>query len=98
MSRGTARLNDQTLGDCAIHGPNIGGKIITASSDTKVNNRGVARLNDTVLADCGHTATIITGSGTVKVNNRLHARLNDAVGNSPYTAKIITASGDTSLG
>jgi uncharacterized Zn-binding protein involved in type VI secretion len=97
MPRGAARLNDLTLGDCAIHGPNIKGKIITASSNTIVNNRGVARLNDTVQADCGHTAKIVTGSGTVNVNNRPYARLNDEVGNSPYTAKIITASSDTDL-
>ena len=95
MARGVARLNDATLGDCAVHGPGIRGKIITASGDTVCNNRGVARLNDTVLADCGHRAQIISGSPTQKTNNRLTARLNDKVGRSPYTARIITASGDT---
>jgi len=100
MSRGTARLNDRTFGTCSAHPTpiQVGGTIVTASPDTKINNRGVARINDIVRTDCGHTSKIITGSGTVKVNGRLHARLNDDVGNGPYTAKIITASGDTKLG
>lgn len=94
MSRGTARLDDKTLGSCSIHGENIGGKIITASGDITVNSRGIARLGDKVKADCGHEAIIITASSDKIANNRGVARLNDQVGNSPYTGKIITASSD----
>lgn len=92
MARGIARLHDQTIGNCSVHGSNIGGKIVTASANHMVNNRGVARLRDKVLADCGHEAYIITAAGTVKTNNRGTARLNDQVGDSPYTGKIVTAS------
>jgi len=95
MSRAIARLNDQTMGDCSVHGSNIGGKITSASPNVIVNNRGVARLGDKVLADCGHESEIITASPGRSANQRGVARLNDEVGNSPYTAKIITASPNT---
>jgi uncharacterized Zn-binding protein involved in type VI secretion len=75
----------------------MGGRIITASGNTKANNRGIARLNDIVLTDCGHTSKIITGSPNHKTNNRPTARLNDSIGAGPYSARIITASGDTSV-
>jgi len=99
MARGVARLNDRTTGTCFAHDPplGVGGKIITASGDTKANGRGVARLNDIVRADCGHQSKIISASGTQKTNNRPTARLNDSVGKGPYVAKIITASGDTNV-
>jgi len=96
-TRGAARINDKTIGTCRIHGPNIGGRIIEASADVKVNGRGVARIGDKVQADCGHTATIITSSPSGDVNDRDIARLNDKVGDSPYTGKISTASDDTAL-
>lgn len=95
MNRGIARLNDKTMGSCSEHGDNIGGKIITSSPDTSVNNRGVARLGDKVLADCGHESIIITASPNKSANNRGIARLDDKIGNGPYTAKIITASPNT---
>jgi len=103
LSRGIARLHDRTLGTCThpSHSSprlNMGGKIITASSDVNVNSRGVARLGDTVLTDCGHTSTIITASGTVTSTlgrGQQAARLADKVGNGPYNAVIITASVDT---
>lgn len=99
MSRGVARLNDRTFGTCSAHPAPLvtGGRIITASGDTKANNRGIARLNDIVLADCGHTSKIITASPNHKTNNRPTARLNDSIGAGPYSARIITASGDTSV-
>ena len=101
MARGVARLNDRTLGTCSHPShppiPNMGGKIITASGDTKANRRGIARLNDVVLTDCGHRSKIITASGNHKTNGRPTARLNDAVGRGPYSARIITASGDTNV-
>lgn len=97
MSRGYARLGDSTQGTCSEHSPPLktGGKIITASGNSIVNNRGIARLGDTVQADCGHTSKIITASGTVKVNNRGVARLGDKIGDGPYDATIITASPNT---
>ena len=99
MARGVARLNDRTTGTCShpshLVPITVGGKIITASGDTKANDRGVARLNDTVLTDCGHRSKIITGSGTNKTNGRPTARLNDRVGQGPYSARIISASSDT---
>lgn len=101
MARGIARLNDRTQGVCSHSSHpspiSVGGKIITASGDTKANGRGVARLNDIVLTDCGHTSKIITGSGDTKTNGRLTARLNDLVGAGPYSARIITASGNTNV-
>lgn len=94
--RGIARLNDKTLGDCAVHGPNIRGRIISGSGDVSVNGRSTARLGDKVLADCGHISDIITSGVTEDTNNKGGtARLNDKVGNSPYTARIITASTNT---
>jgi uncharacterized Zn-binding protein involved in type VI secretion len=101
MARGVARLNDRTTGTCSHPSHpvpiTIGGKIITASGDTKANRRGIARLNDVVLTDCGHRSKIITASGDHKTNGRPTARLNDAVGKGPYSARIITASGDTNV-
>lgn len=97
-SRGAARLNDLTLGSCAIHGPNIKGKIITGSGDITVNGRPVARLGDRVLADCGHDAVIITASGTENSNGKGGtARLNDKVKGDFYSGVIVTASGDVFL-
>ena len=94
--RGAARLNDKTIGDCEIHGSDIKGKIISASPDIEVNERGLARLGDKVQAECGHVAEIISASSSEDPNEkRGTARLNDKVGNSPYTAKIISASTDT---
>lgn len=94
--RGVARLNDKTLGNCSVHGPNIQGRIISGSGDVSVNNRATARLGDKVLADCGHVSEIITASGSEGINKKGGtARLNDRVGNSPYTARIITASTNT---
>lgn len=96
MSRGVARLGDQTFGICShpSHVPiKVGGKIISASTDCTANNRGIARLGDTVLTECGHTAKIITASTKYTVNNRGVARLGDQVAG-VYVAKIITASSD----
>lgn len=93
--RGTARLDDRTIGDCSIHGPNIGGTIITGSENVLTNNRPTARLSDSVQADCGHVAVITSASETELTNNRGTARLNDTVGDSPYTGVIVTASTDT---
>lgn len=92
--RGCARLGDRTLGSCSIHGPGIGGTIITASGNVIVNDRGAARLADTVLADCGCEALIITAAPTVIANDRGIARLSDLVQGPSYEAQIITASGD----
>lgn len=92
MPRGVARLDDSTKGDCSLHGPNINGKIITASPSITADNRGVARLNDQVKADCGCNAYIITASPSSFANSRGIARLNDQVGKSTYVGKIITAS------
>jgi uncharacterized Zn-binding protein involved in type VI secretion len=89
-----ARLGDKCVGTCKVHGPNIIGTIITASSSVNVNNRQVARLGDTVLANCGHTAIILTAAPATFANNLLVARLGDNVGASPYEGIIITASPD----
>jgi len=96
-SRGAARINDKTIGRCAIHGPNISGRIVEASTSVEINGRGVARIGDKVQADCGHTATIVTSSPAEDANDRQIARLNDEVGDSPYTGRISTASNDTFL-
>lgn len=98
MSRGTTRIDDQTIGTCKIHGPNIKGKVITASSNVSVNGRILARAGDTVLADCGHTGTIITAKETLSSTgeaNMLVARIDDQFAG-VYTGKIITSSGDVS--
>lgn len=98
--RGAARLNDKTYGTCydSSHTTpiNVGGKIITASSDATVNNRGMARLGDIVRTDCGHLSKIITASPNTDTNQHAGtARLNDQVGDGPYIARIITASPNT---
>lgn len=90
--RGAARLGDRTLGSCKVHGPNIGGTIITASPNFQANDKGVARLADTVLCDCGHQALVITCCATVQANDRGVARLNDMVQGPEYTGVIVTAS------
>lgn len=98
MSRGVVRIGDETIGTCIIHGPNIKGKVITASSNVSVNNRILARAGDTVLADCGHTGIIITAKETVSSTgeaNLLVARIDDQF-QGVYSGVIITASGDTS--
>lgn len=93
--RGIVRINDLTVGNCSVHGSNIGGKIITASNNTHANNRSIARLGDIVQADCGHTAIVITASSSSFANNRGVARVGDLVGSSPYTGQIVTGSSDT---
>ena len=109
MSRGVARLGDSTIGDCKKHGPNIPGKIITASSDVTANNRPAARIGDKVKAECGCESPIVTAKGDVTANDRGIARIGDMVGgprsgggfdiNStdpyPYRAEITTGSSDT---
>jgi len=95
MRRGAARHNDLVKGNCAIHGANIMGRIITSSSDVITNRRGQARIGDKVKAECGHEAVITTGSDKELANGRPVARQNDLVGNSPYTGKIQTGSSDT---
>lgn len=94
--RGVARLGDRTIGACAVHGPNIGGTIISASGDVIANDKGVARLADTVRADCGHIALIITCAATCVANDRGVARLNDLVKGPEYSGQIISASADVS--
>ena len=91
---GIARLGDTTIGTCRVHGPNISGTIISASTDTFCNGRGTARLDDTVIADCGHTGTIVSASTDTFCNSRGTARLGDNVAGI-YTATIISASPDT---
>lgn len=96
MSRGVARLGDQTFGICSDSSHNspisVGGKIITASEDAYANGRGVARLGDRVKSDCDHESVIITASENDFADSRGVARLGDQVGRGPYEAKIITAS------
>jgi uncharacterized Zn-binding protein involved in type VI secretion len=101
--RGAARLDDRTFGTCSHPSHRtpiqIGGKIIEASGDINCNNRPMARLGDKVLTDCGHESKIITASTSGNSNNRGGiARLGDLVGAGPYSAKIITASSDTTVG
>ena len=90
MARGVARLGDTTFGDCKKHGPNIKGKIITASENTSVNERGVARIGDKVLADCSCVSDVVTGSPQSECNGRSVARLGDKVDGPTYKAMIIT--------
>lgn len=92
--RGVARLGDRTLGSCSIHGPSIGGTIVSASPDVFANIRGIARLADNVQADCGCMSLIITACGTVHANVRGIARINDLVVGPSYTASIVTCSPD----
>lgn len=100
MTKGVARLGDKTHGTCShpSHVPpiEVGGTIITASGTVYANNKPVARLGDTVLTDCGHTSIIITSDpDAVSEGHGGSARLGDLIGAGPYSAKIITASGDT---
>jgi len=96
MSRGKARLGDQTIGVCYDSSHNspitVGGKIITASENDFANGRGIARLGDSVLTECNHQSYIITASENDFTNGRGIARLGDRVGRGPYQAVIITAS------
>lgn len=93
MSINIARFGDKTIGSCKIHGPGIGGTIITCSSTCYFNGLGVARFGDTIKADCGHTATIITSSTVDYANNLGIARLGDK-GSGVYNCTIISASND----
>ena len=96
MSRGVARLGDKTLGNCSLpgHGPNVGGTIISASSDVVTNDKGTARLGDQVQADCGCVSVIVSASPDVITNDKGTARLGDQVAGSPYVAVIVSASVD----
>jgi uncharacterized Zn-binding protein involved in type VI secretion len=91
-------LGDKTHGTCSDESHQepieIGGVIITASSNVFVNGRQVARLGDIVQTDCGHISYIITASKNVD-NGNMVARLGDDIGNGPYSAKIVTSSTDT---
>ena len=99
MPKPVARLNDRTDGTCShpshLVPIRVGGTITTASDDMSVNDRGIARLHDQVTTDCGHVSSIITASENTSVNDRPAARLHDQVGNGPYSATIITGSGDS---
>lgn len=95
---GVARQNDIVIGDCEIHGKNIKGRVIGASTNVQVNGRGVARIGDKVEAECGHVSTIVSGSTSEKPNNKPGiAHQNSTVGlpNEPYKGRIITGSTDT---
>lgn len=98
MSNGIARLGDKTFGTCSDSSHDtpiqVGGKIVTASGTSSINNRGIARLGDTVKTDCEHEGKIITGSDNYYVDGRQTARLGDKIGNGPYDAKIVTAAGN----
>ena len=94
MSIPIARLGDKTIGSCKIHGPGIGGTIITSSTNCYANGLGIARLGDTIKANCGHTATIVTSSTVDYANNLGIARLGDK-GSGVYTCTIISGSTDT---
>lgn len=91
---GAARLGDRTVGTCSVHGIDIGGTIVTASSDTFVNGIAVARLGDMVIADCGHDALVVTASPNTNANNCGVARLGDIVVGDKYTGNIVSASSD----
>jgi uncharacterized Zn-binding protein involved in type VI secretion len=101
MSRGFARVGDQTTGTCShpSHSPpiTVGGKIITGSEDYLINDKRAARIGDTVRTNCGHTGKIVTGDENSIVNDRRQARLGDKVAGD-YSAEIITASNDTKDG
>ena len=95
---GVARQNDIVIGDCEIHGKNIKGRVIEASTNVQVNGRGVARIGDKVRAECGHESTIITGSTSEKPNNKLgiaHQNSNVGSPDEPYKGRILTGSTDT---
>jgi len=95
---GVARQNDIVIGDCEIHGKNIKGRVIEASTNVQVNGRGVARIGDKVKAECGHESTITSGSTSEKPNSKPGiAKQNSTVGlpNEPYKGRIITGSTDT---
>lgn len=98
--RELARLNDLTFGTCyhPSHPPlEVKGKIITGSSNIRIDGRPVARINDIVLTDCGHYDYIIGYRKDIFGNTREFARINDSIGkNGIYIAKIITASGTSS--
>lgn len=109
MTRPVARLGDLTIGDCKKHGPNIKGKIVTATASVQANSRPVAKIGDIVLANCGCKSPIITGKGNTAISDSPIARIGDLVGgarqsgtginaNSPdlnsYKGKIISGSGD----
>jgi len=97
--RGTARLNDKTFGVCSHPSHptpiTIGGRIVTASSNTLCNNRPAARLGDTVLSNCGHIGKICTAATSENYDRKSGtARLNDKT-TGVYKARIITASSNT---
>lgn len=94
--KGVARLTDRTLGGCNVHGPNIGGTIISASADVICNDLGVARIGDAVRADCGHVSYILPGDPLVLANDKGYARLGDPVSGPNYFATIVTASSNVS--
>lgn len=91
---GIARLDDKTIGTCQVHGPNISGTIISASTTSMTDGFGTARLGDTVIADCGHEGTIISASQDTFCDGKAIARLGDSV-SGVYEATIISASTDT---
>lgn len=89
---GIARLGDVCEGVCIYHGPQSG-VIISASTDTFVNDMGIARLGDIVLADCGHEGTIVSASTDTLANGMGVARLGDSV-DGDFVATIVSASTD----
>jgi len=91
-----AHLNAIWAGVCVCHNPPIpmSGPIITASTDSTVNNQGIATVFDTVSGGCGHTGMIITGSLDIEVNDKSVALVGDVV-TGCCQGTIVTGSNDS---
>ena len=88
-----ARLGDTTKGTCYSHTSpiDVGGTIITGSSNDFADGYPVARLGDIIKSDCGHYSTIITASSNSFSDGLGVARLGD-IGSGEYKCTIITGS------
>ncbi len=77
MGSQVCRQGDATEGFCKACRKQVGGKIMSASENVKVNQRGVARQDDIVMSMCGHLGNIKARSVQTEVNQRAIATVGD---------------------
>lgn len=88
MFQPISRINDQTIGVCAIDGFQMG-KIISGNPLTVVGLLPNANIGDIVVANCGHSGIITTGNNTCLDTLRPTARIGDSFSGT-YSGTIIS--------
>lgn len=88
MYQPVSRINDTTIGVCAIHGFQTG-SIISGNPTTLVGKLPNANIGDIVQAKCGHWGIITSGNNECLDTMRPTARIGDTF-SGIYSGNIIS--------